>query len=717
MVLFDPDEPLETVAARAAFEKTTLTGFFEMNSMEGIEGDEARKLTYQEFPQKFVWDKTEKEWSLRQRGFSLGRMYFIPPTAGERFYLRTLLTIVRGPKSFEDLRTFEGILYSSFQDACRARGLLEDDGEWRLCLADASQMQTGSRLRQLFASMLLFCNLGTPEKLWDEFKASICEDLHIHITNPTSERVYDYGLFLLNQILSDSGYNLQNFPHMPIPTENWVATASNSFIADQLSYEPDEEHKLFLRHIENVQQVPEQLEAYNRILESVNAGQGTIFFLNGPGGTGKTYVYRTLCHKLRAEGRIVLCVASSGIAALLLPGGRTAHSMFRIPIDTLDTDSLCNISKQDKRAELLRAVDLIIWDEALMQSRLTHEALDRTMRDLCDNENQPFGGKTVIFGGDFYQTLPVVPRGSQADIVSLSLPRSYLWQSMQILTLRVNMRLLKDSHEERPFADWLLSVGRGDNISNDGTISFDPRMRVDSAEDLIRSIYPHIDEMVPSPQYFLDRVILAPRNTDVDHLNTSVLDKMPGKEVVLYSADSISDEPSAVRDSESFPVEYLRSLDTPGLPPGELHLKPGCPLILLRNLAPGKGLCNGTRMILRRITLRLLEVEIIGGKHNGDLAFIPRIALYSSTQAGFRFQLKRRQFPVRLAFSMTINKAQGQSIRHVGLDLRESVFSHGQLYVALSRVTSSRRLKILLPTGTTECRVRNVVYPEVFQLL
>jgi hypothetical protein len=122
-------------------------------------------------------------------------------------------------------------------------------------------------------------------------------------------------------------------------------------------------------------------------------------------------------------------------------------------------------------------------------------------------------------------------------------------------------------------------------------------------------------------------------------------------------------------------------------------------------------------MILKQATQHVLEVEILGGEHNGELAFIPRITLLPSKLTGFSFCLRRRQFPVRLAFAMTINKAQGQSVHYVGLDLREPVFSHGQLYVALSWATSSQRIKILLPQSTTECCVRNVVYPEMHHLL
>ena len=357
-----------------------------------------------------------------------------------------------------------------------------------------------------------------------------------------------------------------------------------------------------------------------------------------------------------------------------------------------------------------------------MHSRYAHEALDRTMQDICGND-KPFGGKTVAFGSDFQQTLPIVPQGSQEDIISVSLPRSHLWKSMQVLNLHVNMHLLNrrcdtlSRDEEQVFADWLLSIGHGENISNEGTIPFNPRMRVDDANSLIKAIYPHINEAVPSPQYFLDRIILTPRNSDVNQINASVLQRMPGSEIVFHSADSVKMEPGADKEPEALPVEFLRSLEASGLPPSELRLKPGCPLILLRNLAPGRGLCNGTRMVLKRATTCVLEVEIIGGTHNGELAFIPRITLIPSTISGYSFRLRRRQFPVRLAFAMTINKSQGQSVQHVGLELREPVFSHGQLYVALSRATSSQRVKILLPPTVSECRVRNVVYPEIFHLL
>jgi len=119
-------------------------------------------------------------------------------------------------------------------------------------------------------------------------------------------------------------------------------------------------------------------------------------------------------------------------------------------------------------------------------------------------------------------------------------------------------------------------------------------------------------------------------------------------------------------------------------------------------------------MVLLRMSDRVLEVRLIGGEHDGEIAFIPRItAIPSSKSTGFAFALRRRQFPVRLAFAMSINKAQGQSVAIVGLDLRVPVFSHGQLYVALSRSTSSRRIKILLPPDASGSETMNIVFTEV----
>lgn len=413
----------------------------------------------------------------------------------------------------------------------------------------------------------------------------------------------------------------------------------------------------------------------------------------------------------------MLCVASSGLASLLLPGGRTAHSRFKIPVEHITSESSCPIPKESQYADMLRHTSLIIWDEAANQHRYAPEAVDRTLRDLLDND-QPFGGIPVVFGGDFQQILPVVVRGSREDIVAASLRRSYLWQDIQVLHLRLNMRLDSGHENNTHFSRWLLDVGHGRVHQGDDhskIIIPDYMRQCRDVDALINTVYAGISPSIntlPPTEFFLHRSILSARNEDVDDINQRVLNLMPGEEHVYHSVDKVILEPGADPDNDpGYPSEYLRSLKTSGLPLGELRLKVGSPIILLRNLAPSQGLCNGTRAIIRRMTSRVLEVELIGGQKHGEVAFIPRITLTPSSTA-FTFKLSRRQFPVRLAFAMSINKSQGQSLKYVGVDLRIPVFTHGQLYVALSRASSARRIQVLLADdsdGTTS----NIVYPEV----
>jgi hypothetical protein len=657
-------------------------------------------------------------------------MYFVPPTAGERFYLRTLLTVVKGAVSYEDLRTYNGTVYHNFEESCRAQGLLEDDGEWRICLEEAAEMQTGTRLRHLFATLLLFCEPSGPAQLWADFRTQICEDLRPRIrefgiqTNnevDEMEQICDYGLYLLDQILQRSGHSLREWQSMPQWNGNWTNQAGNPLIAEQLAYNVHYEDNQARNAEENFN--ADQQTAYARIVGSLEEESGNLFFLHGPAGTGKTYVYNGLCHYVRAKALVILCVASSGIASLLIEGGQTAHSMFKIPVNNLNEDSSCAIPKNSYRADLIRQTKLIIWDEMGPQHRYCAEALDRTCRDIWNSE-QLFGGITVVFGGDFQQTLPVVKRGSRDQIVDATIQSSYLWDSIQVLHLTKNMHLLGGPDLPNPddvaFADLLLQIGHGARINDDiGDIPIPPEIVTHQLNNLIRFIYAGVDTtQPPPPEYFLHRSILAPRNEDVAKTNDAVLAMMAGEPTTYFSADHVIEEtgadgPDADRDDDMVPVpeEFLWSLNLSGLPPGELTLKTGCPIILLRNLSPSQGLCNGTCMVIQRMTQRVLEVKILGGNHDNEVAFIPRVKLIPSDTGDYTFQFCRRQFPIRLAFAMTINKAQGQSLRFVGLDLRVPCFGHGQLYVALSRATSYSRVKVLLAPGLS--MTTNVVYKDV----
>ena len=158
-----------------------------------------------------------------------------------------------------------------------------------------------------------------------------------------------------------------------------------------------------------------------------------------------------------------------------------------------------------------------------------------------------------------------------------------------------------------------------------------------------------------------------------------------------------------------YPTEFLNSLTLSGLPPHDMELKVGYPVMLLQNLCAGprNGLCNGTGMIILQLGDQVIEVEIASGVNKGKYVLIPCITLIPS-DSEFPFTLKRRQCPIGPCISMSANKAQGQTHDFVGVYLPNNVFSHGQLYVALSRVHKSSSLAILL--NNMESYTRNIVY-------
>lgn len=212
-----------------------------------------------------------------------------------------------------------------------------------------------------------------------------------------------------------------------------------------------------------------------------------------------------------------------------------------------------------------------------------------------------------------------------------------------------------------------------------------------------RSVYPDFHRFInDNAADVADYAILAPLNETVDEINTACINLFPGEEKTYQSIDTIKDEDAA----HQFPPELLNSLSPPGLPPHELRIKTGVPLMLLRNLDPPK-LCNGTKLIVLSAQQHVLETKIAAGVFKGEHVFIPRISL-ENTEGDLPFAFRRLQFPVRICFAMTIHKAQGQSLNTYGIELGTPCFQHGQLYVALGRAVDKSKVKIRAPAGKTK---------------
>ncbi|WOG89434.1 hypothetical protein DCAR_0208672 [Daucus carota subsp. sativus] len=454
--------------------------------------DEAgRDLTYVKYPKKYRWDNAGKYWARRKQKIDVvGRMVYAHPASGERFYMRLLLNHVIGATSFEDIRTVEGFVCPTYKEACFRRGLLESDKEWHIALDEASSFASAPQLRELFVTMLLFCEVSNPLELWEKHWSDLADDVEYtqrKLLNCPTLVIADcdkqaFALEAINNLLNQHGKSLANFPGMPELPRDSTSKFRNQLLLEELMY---------------------------------------------------------------------------------------------------------------NRQEL----------------------------ELC----QP----------PYKITYTIIPFQVQV------------------------------------------------------TYSGDP------VKAIVDHIYKDLDEGHGSLEYLRDRAILTPLNEYVDKINREVLERLPNSSRVYKSSDTICKGSSTNEGDEIlYPAEYLNSLKFSGVPNHELELKVGVPIMLLRNLNPKKGLCNGTRLIVTQCCPFVIEGMIITGNKTGEKTYIPRICM-SPADKTMPFVLKRKQFPISVCYAMTINKSQGQTVKNVGLYLPKPVFCHGQLYVAVSRVTSPSGLKIV----------------------
>ena len=426
---------------------------------------------------------------------------------------------------------------------------------------------------------------------------------------------------------------------------------------------------------------------------------------------------------MEAGGCVALATATTGKAAMHLSKGRTFHSRFKAPLN-LGEDCSLRIPLGTELAKLVWMAKFIVVDEATMLNNVLLQAMDVCFRDIMGTD-VPFGGKVLVLCGDFHQTLPVIPGASRAGIVAKCLNQHPLWRHFEVMYLTKNMRVNANGDPKLvAWSEWLQSVGdglEGEEVEvpkeicttiEEGTKK-KPMAEKDSLKGLIAKVFPNLQGNLADLEWLTGRSILTPTNNQRHHINDTMVQMAPGQEVRLRSADVVDN----VQDAVSFSVEYCNSLEPTGLPKHEITLKPGVPVMLIRNLNPSAGLCNGTRLIFshvapnKRVIYCKLKDEVSG---QYSLVAIPRICLRPKEKE-YPFEWSRLQFPITVAFSTTINKAQGDSLKMIGIWLPAPVFGHGQLYVALSRVGAPERCVVALKPGEVANSTRNVVFQEVLE--
>ena len=533
----------------------------------------------------------------------MARLYTVNIKDEERFYMRILLLHVRGAVSFQSLRTVNDVVYETFKAAASTRGLLESDEEWNRCLTDGGTFLMPRQLREMFAYICCFCQLARPIKLWED-----------HVVNLTFDYMQTYpectagnkALHDINTIFKLHGLSC-SMVGLPIPTGD---------VPQEEPYNQIEEARDSDESISNLNE--KQLDAFRKIITAVDNENITsrYFYLDGPGGSEKTFLYTTLMAFIRSRGQVVLPFATIGIAATLLKGGRTVHSGFKLPLPLLDT-SVSLMRMTSPEAGVLRQAALIIIDEITMLGKNGLRVIDKLMHEITGID-QPFGGKVFVVGGDFRQTLPVVPRGTRTNIIESCIKASRLWRNFTKLTLTINMR----SEGQAEHNKWLLKVGMGNlptvpGIFEEDTIQI-PQQMV-ATEDLITSIFGNVQQM--SVEDLSKRVILAPTNAQTLEMNRRIIELMPGNPEIYYSVDSVvSEDPN---DTLNFPVEFLHDQTPSGIPPHVLLLKKGVIIMLLRNINPKKVYAREHDKLARNF----IKAKIILECNIGDMVFILRIDL------------------------------------------------------------------------------------------
>ncbi|CDF77379.1 unnamed protein product [Chondrus crispus] len=693
------EEGREQEAALRPATGTKLTEWFKANEKY----PSARHIRYHKFPRYFTWKTHTKSWSPRA---TLRRRNASSEEEAYDFSGTGVNVVVPGATSFETLRNIDGEQCTSFRQACLRLGLLADDAEWKHAIRDSFR-SSFVPLSHLFATILAHCQASDPLSLWNDHLDMFLTDIRNRARGQPirrqqlrdDHRAKSYVLREVQEALQTvrSDWTLANFG-LPPPDDSLPALEQqNEIETPEARAQQWEERLQTALPLLNTN----QRHAFDEIVGSMLPGVSVSALLQGSSSGVAGPSMPTRSDFLRTRRKQVIAVATSAVAVVLLDGGRTAHSVFKVPIP-VSAESTCSFSANSDTGRTLQQVDLIIWDEIVMCHRHCIETVDRSLRDLMQTDRS-FGGKFLVLAGDFRQILPVVPGGSRGQIVSACVKASLLYRECRFLRLTENMRLAAlradpaADVEALNFPEFLLSVGEGrlngeqrpEWISLPQSVAFEHTIR-----NLCLKVFQGIRDNHAHPACLTKRDILTTKNRPLEEVKEVIGNMIPGPCRTYLSADEVENEDT---NALIYPTEMLNTLTAgSALPDHKLKLKKGFIVMLLRNLDPATGHVNGARYVIENMTNNLLFLRVTTGSHQGNRLCLPRMPCGPGDDNFPIPGFTRTQFPIRTCFALTTNKVQGQSFGgRIGLDLRDHCFSHGQLYVALSRTTHPGNVTLL----------------------
>lgn len=296
---------MDKVLSAEFLRRTMLTQWFVVNQMY----PHARDLTYIEFPSKWRWESDSRSWiERRQDQGKIGRLHYVHPSAGERYYLRLLLLAVKGARGFAELRYHNGIQHATYKEACASRGLVGDDREWHAAFTEATAWASAAQLRRLFVTMIIFCDIADERAFFNETWTHLAEDIEYKYRNIIGDRDYqmpdsmkrEYLLDELASLFTKSGSNISQF-NLPRPSQHAMFLSTNRLVDEELSYNSSDifDDSCLMSTLN-----AEQLHAFHSITTKVANSEPGFFFVSGYGGTGKTYLWRCIVAHLRAQKKL-----------------------------------------------------------------------------------------------------------------------------------------------------------------------------------------------------------------------------------------------------------------------------------------------------------------------------------------------------------------------------------------------------------------------------